>query len=109
MISADLKQKIQGGAKGSKIVRENNKISLDLLADTTVTVADYERLTSGEDVFYAVTVEENPGQYFYSGKALTDILEEVTNAGEDLRGEQIYIGAKVRLKTGKTFTPVSLV
>lgn len=109
MLSATMKKKIQDDAKGSKIVRENNKVSLDLLAETDVTIADYDRLVSGEDVFYAVTTEENPGQYFYSGKALTDLIEECANAGEDIRGERIHIGAKVRLKSGKTFTPVTLI
>ena len=108
MLSHDFKENLKKCFEGSRIVRENTKISIDMFADTVVKIKDFEALTIDGDTFYAVTTEDNPGKYFFSGKALTDIINACVEAGEDIRGESIYIGVKTRTKSGRTFTPVTL-
>ena len=108
MLNATFKKNVQEELQGSHIVNENTKISVDMLADTDVTIEDFDALTSDGDTFYAVTTVENPGQYFFSGKALTDLINACVEAGEDIRGERIHIGVKTRTKSGRTFTPVTL-
>lgn len=108
MLNASFKEKVKEEMEGSRIVAENTKISVDLLADTDVTIEDFDAFTSDGDRFYAVTTVENPGQYFFSGQALTNLIDACVEAGEDIRGERIHIGVKTRTKSGRTFTPVTL-
>ena len=108
MLSHDFKENLKDSFEGSRIVRENKKISIEMFADTVVTIEDFEELTKDGEKFYAVTTKDNPGKYFFSGKSLTEIINACVEAGEDIRGESIYIGAKIRTKSGKTFTPVKL-
>ena len=108
MLNQEFKKNLKESFEGSRIVRENTKISIDMYADTVVTIDDFEELTKDGEKFYAVTTVGNPGKYFFSGKALTDIINACVEAGEDIRGEKIYIGVKTKTKSGRTFTPVIL-
>lgn len=114
MLSREFKKMQLEKAAGSRIKAANTKADLADLADQTVTLSDYEKLTGkGDDgeskTFYVFTVEEAPGLCFNAGKALNEILDACEEAGEDARGEQIYIGKKIRLDGGRYFTPVNLV
>lgn len=114
MLSADKKTAMKKEINGSAIMSEKAKISVDDLINVELTISDYDRIDTTNDKtgepshFYAVAVKEYPDSFFLSGSALTKIIDSAETDDEDIRGEKIKHLAKVRTKSGQTFTPVNL-
>lgn len=111
MLSKEKKQAIQAKQAGSKIMAQNVKIQQEDAIDRDLTIADYDKVGSdaeGKHHYFAVTFEELPGNFVLSGSALTSLIDDAEAEGEDIRGEKIRFGAKVKLDGGRTYTPCTL-
>lgn len=73
-------------------------------------------MTGENGLFYVVTFEEYPAVYFFSGKALTAILDEASDVAADesltlhevISGTAVSIQAPIKTKSGRKFRPVTL-
>lgn len=108
MLSQEKKQKMRAEQGGSKIMRNNVKVKAKELINMELTIEDYDRIDSEDDHYYAMTVAEVPGSYFFSGSALNKLIDSAEADGEDIRGEKIMMLPEVRTKAGKSFIPVNL-
>lgn len=95
--------------------RENAE--LDALEGEIVTLVDAFPLTGKKGRYYVVVFKEYPQNFFFSCKALTDIIDEgaaIANEenipiAEVIEGVAVSIQAKERTKDGNNFRPVHVV
>lgn len=110
MLSSNFKTSAQAKLQGDSITNGKEKIDTEMITDEVLTISDLEA-RKGEDgkKYYAVIFEEHPDNFIFSGTALTNLIADAEDAGEDIRGEKIRICEKKKTKTGRWFTPVELI
>ena len=102
-----LAKSIIGGCE----IMENREKSEQIM-DEVVTITDMDILTGDKGNYAVYTLKEYPKNYFFGGKSLTLIAEEV-KADSELMNELHTVGLRVSLKKVKTkkgndFTQVEL-
>ena len=110
MLSQNFKAAAQSRLQGDSITAGKEKLDTEMLTGEELTISDLEA-RKGEDgkKYYAVIFEEHPDHFIFSGTALTNLIAEAEDAGEDIRGEKIIICEKKKTKSGRWFTPVELI
>lgn len=109
MLSPNYKQSAMEKQNGDTLTAGKEKIEVDLILNVDLTIEDLEKRKGDNGVYYVVTFAEYPDNFIFSGSALTNLIADAEDAGEDIRGEKIRIGEKKKTKSGRWFTPVELV
>lgn len=111
MLSKDKKAAMQASQAGSRLLASNVKIQAEEVTERDLTIQDYDKLGADTDEkhhYFAVTFDELPGNVVLSGSALTKLIDSAEADGEDIRGEKIRFGVKIKLDGGRTFMPCTL-
>lgn len=92
------------------IMNERDKGETDDLIGIIVTLNDYGFLTGDAGEYAVFTVQEDPNEFFFGGKVLTDALKEfdADGYGDDIRENGLpMLLTKKKTKDGKkTYTAV---
>ena len=109
MLSSSYKEQTLKKQAGDSLTNGREKIDTEVLIGADLTIEDLEKRKGDQGVYYVVTFTEYPENFIFSGSALTNLIADAEEFGEDIRGEKIRIGEKKKTKSGRWFTPVDLV
>lgn len=109
MLSTSFKAQYKEKQENGGITSGRDKIDIDVLIDQDLTIEDLEKRKGDNGLYYAVTFAEYPEHFIFSSSALTNMIADAEEAGEDIRGEKIRIREKKKTKNGRWFTPVELI
>lgn len=80
---------------------DGEKVQVADLIGQELTIGKYVKVQG----YYAVYPKEYDGKYFFTGSALTELINEF---GDNVNGLRIKMKDPVRTNSGRTYTPVEV-
>lgn len=103
MASLDAKKKAMAMLNGCPLMEGREKMDWASVEGEVLTL-EGAYLMSG---FYCVIFTETPDSYFFTGKALTEVINEV--GPDDAIGLQFKVGKEIKTKNNQSFRPFTCV
>jgi len=102
--------------KGCPLLDNRESMEWDEVESEILTLDEAYPLSGAKGDYYCVSVVEYPEHFFFSGKALNDILDEAADiASEDgiplndvIKDVKIHVGEKRRTKNGNKFRVIEI-
>lgn len=91
---------------GLAIAEGREKADTTVLAGQDVTLQEWQKMNDKDKEYYAVVFEEYPKNFFFSGQKLTELINTF---GESCENLIIRHEDKVRTKSNRDFTPITVV
>lgn len=77
----------------------SNKLTVDNIRNEVLTISNFVKIEN----YYAVMVEERTDSFFFSPSAITKVID---NFGTEIIGNKFKLLGTIKIKGGKTYTPV---
>ena len=87
---------------GCPLMDGREKADWDVLTGEVVHIEEYFQI----DDYYCITIKEYPENYFLTGKALTNLINEI---GEYVLILNIEVGEKIKTKNNNTYRAFKIV
>lgn len=104
-ISKERLEAMKAKLNGCPLMAGRDKLSWDDLENSDITISEYYDMSNGNDHFYCVTFNEYPTNYAFTGKQLTELIDEF---GDDVTLVTLTVGKKTRTKNNNTFVPFTI-
>lgn len=91
---------------GFAIAEGREKADTVVIAGHDVTLQEWQKMKDKDKEYYAVVFKEYPKNFFFSGQKLTELIDTY---GENCENLIIRHEDKVRTKSNRDFTPITVV
>lgn len=91
---------------GLAIAEGREKADCASIAGQDVTLQEWQKIKDKDREYYGVVFKEYPNSFFFSGQKLTELLNTF---GEGCKNLIIRHEDKVRTKSNRDFTPITIV
>lgn len=106
MSKEELLKAMKEMCNGMSIAEGREKADVTVLTGLKVTLDDWQKIKDKDNDYYAVTFKEFPNNFFFAGSKLTELINTF---GEDCANLIIRHEERVRTKSNRDFTPITVV